>query len=187
MMLTFICSPRLHCMYSLWGGSGKREAHINWFIMAIPENAAPLLELPWGLLATLCRRTLGSDRYRYVIIAWPDWRPVGRWRYSVNKWTMTPPRKAGGIPWVSTRFSLSVENEQADAGRNGRTCLASPSSQARAGTGKKTCFLFSWTQRGLLATSPGWSIDRYYLIIRDDNFLSFKSNEVHLTVGGIVT
>ena len=28
----------------------------------------------------------------------------------------TPPRNSGGIPRVSTRFSLSVENEQADAG-----------------------------------------------------------------------
>ena len=30
-----------------------------------------------------------------------------------NKWT--PPRKSGGISRVSTRFSLSMENEQADA------------------------------------------------------------------------
>ena len=28
---------------------------------------------------------------------------------------ITPPRKAGGIPWVSTRFGLRVENERADA------------------------------------------------------------------------
>ena len=35
----------------------------------------------------------------------------------VNKWTMTPPRKAGGIPQVSIRFRLSAENEQADARR----------------------------------------------------------------------
>ena len=40
----------------------------------------------------------------------------------INKWTRF--RKAGGIPWVSTRFSLSVENEQADAGRDGRIYLA---------------------------------------------------------------
>ena len=37
---------------------------------------------------------------------------------SVNKWL--PPRKAGG----RTRFSLSVENEQDDAGRDCQTCLA---------------------------------------------------------------
>ena len=35
----------------------------------------------------------------------------------IHKWTMKPPRKAGGIPRVSTRFSLGVENEQDDAGR----------------------------------------------------------------------
>ena len=33
-----------------------------------------------------------------------------------NKWT--PPRKSGGIPLVSTTFSLSIENEQTDAGRD---------------------------------------------------------------------
>ena len=34
---------------------------------------------------------------------------------------MDTARKSGGIPWVSTRFSLSMENEQADAGRDGGT------------------------------------------------------------------
>ena len=33
-------------------------------------------------------------------------------------------------------FSLSVENEQADAGRDGRARLARPNSQARTETGK---------------------------------------------------
>ena len=36
----------------------------------------------------------------------------------------THPRKSGGIPEVSCRFGLRVENEQADAGRDGRTRLA---------------------------------------------------------------
>ena len=54
----------------------------------------------------------------------------------INKWT--PPRKARGIPGVRTRFSLMrhVENEQADAGRDGQTCLARPNSQARTGAEK---------------------------------------------------
>ena len=38
---------------------------------------------------------------------------------------------------VSTRFSLSMENEQADTGRGGRTRLARPNAQARTGQGKK--------------------------------------------------
>ena len=42
----------------------------------------------------------------------------------------------GEIPRLSTRFSLSMENEQANAGRDGRTCLARPNSQPRTGTGK---------------------------------------------------
>ena len=32
-------------------------------------------------------------------------------------------------------FSLSVDNEQADAEQDGRTCLARPNSQARTSTG----------------------------------------------------
>ena len=44
----------------------------------------------------------------------------------VNKGTSL--RKSEGIPRVSTRFSLSVENEQANAGRDVRTCLAEPKS-----------------------------------------------------------
>ena len=59
----------------------------------------------------------------------------------INKWR--PPRKSGGIPQVSTRFSLGVENEQADAGRDGRTRLARPNSQARTGTGKYSSSLLS--------------------------------------------
>ena len=47
------------------------------------------------------------------------------------------PRKSGGTPRVSTRrYSLSMEDEQADARQDGRTRLAGPDSQARMGTGK---------------------------------------------------
>ena len=60
-----------------------------------------------------------------------------------------PPRKSEGIPWVSTRFSLSMENEQADAGRDGQTRLARPSSQAQTGTGNYQFSLFSWIRTGL--------------------------------------
>ena len=49
-----------------------------------------------------------------------------------NIWT--PPRKSGRIP--STRFSVSIENEQADKRRYSQTCLAKPNSQARTGARK---------------------------------------------------
>ena len=42
----------------------------------------------------------------------------------------------------SARFSLGVENEQADAGRNGRTRLARPNSPARTGTGENLVLIF---------------------------------------------
>ena len=40
-------------------------------------------------------------------------------------------------PVVSTRFSLIMENEQADERRDGRICLAKSNSQARMGKRKK--------------------------------------------------
>ena len=56
-----------------------------------------------------------------------------------------------------TGFSLRMGNEQADAGRDGRTRLARPNSQPRTGTGKFSFSLFSRPREGL-ATLPGWSI-----------------------------
>ena len=47
----------------------------------------------------------------------------------INKWT--PPKKSGGISTGSTR------DEQADAGRDCRTRLARPNSQARTEIRKK--------------------------------------------------
>ena len=35
----------------------------------------------------------------------------------------TPPRNSEGIPRVSTRFSVSIENEQANTRRDSQTCL----------------------------------------------------------------
>ena len=81
----------------------------------------------------LCRRALGSERHRYET----DPMAYG----GINKWT--PPQKSGGIPRVSTTFSLSVENEQAEAGWDGQTRFARPNSEARTGTGKYSCYLFS--------------------------------------------
>ena len=47
-----------------------------------------------------------------------------------------PPWTSAAIPGVSTRFSLSVENEQADTRRDGQICLAKPNFQAGMGTRK---------------------------------------------------
>ena len=51
-----------------------------------------------------------------------------------TKWT--PPRESGGIPRVNIRSSLSVENKQADTGRDGRTRLARPILRREQGQGK---------------------------------------------------
>ena len=48
---------------------------------------------------------------------------------------------------LSTRFSLSIENEQADAERDCRTRLEKPNSQARTGTSKILIFPVRLTTR----------------------------------------
>ena len=91
----------------------------------------PLLKPSWGLQA-LRRRTLDSERPRYAIAWWPDkLRTDPMMVNGKNQWT--PPR--------NTIFSLSVENEQADAGQDGRETR--PNSRARTGIGKYSYSLFS--------------------------------------------
>ena len=53
------------------GEWGKRKSRIRIL------RQHPLLELPWGLLA-LCRRTLGSERHRYIIAS-----GLTRWRMAL--------------------------------------------------------------------------------------------------------
>ena len=89
-----------------------------------------------------------GTQFRDLIKPGADLMVVG----ALNKWT--PPRKKGGIPLVSARFSLSMEKGQTDAGRDGRTSLARPNSQTRTGTGRYPFSLFS-SQRAVLATLPG--------------------------------
>ena len=91
------------------------------------KAVCPLLDISWGLQA-LRRRTLDSERPRYAIAWWPD--KLGTDPMMVN----------GKNQWTPSRntitFSLSVENEQADAGQDGRACLTRPNSRARTETGK---------------------------------------------------
>ena len=56
----------------------------------------------------------------------------------INK--RTPPRKSGGIPRVSTRFSLSVEDEHADADA-GRPSLSRETNFSGA-NGDRKIFIF---------------------------------------------
>ena len=86
---------------------GIRETHINWS-MVLPETG---LEEYWSITGGLSVVSdIGSTQLRHGELGTdPITFDV------INKWT----RKAGGILRVSTRFSLGVENEQADAARGG--------------------------------------------------------------------
>ena len=94
--------------------------------MVKPEQAAPVtgtiilyLEDYWSCVGGLSAvNTVGTQLRDLINKHGTGPMAVG----GLNIWT--PPRKAIGIPRVSTRFSLRVENEQDDAGRDGRTRLS---------------------------------------------------------------
>ena len=90
---------------------------------------------------------------------------------------MDAARESGGTPRVSTISSLSVENEQADTGRDGRTCLAAgPNSQARTGTEKKH-FLRSADHGQDWQPYP---VDPYSAICDDHTYMHARENLVYL-------
>ena len=66
------------------------------------------------------------------------------------------------------RFSLSVENERADAGRDGRTCLARPNSRARTGTGK---YSFSPVQLTTRRIDKPCTVDAYSVTSDDHTYI----------------
>ena len=59
--------------------------------------------------------------------------------------------ESGRNPVSKHQIQLEYGDEQADTGRDRRTRLARPNSQARTGIGKYkySFFLFSWPQAGL--------------------------------------
>ena len=66
-----------------------------------------------------------------------------------------------GIPRVKHQIRLlSVENDQGDARRDGRTRLARPNSQARTGAGKKTFSAIS-NDHGTFNARPSFSHTNY--------------------------
>ena len=126
------------------------------------QRQHPSPELPWGLLA-LCQRTRCSERNRYAT-AWPDKLGTDPMVCGAGKNIWTPPRNSGGIPWVSTRFSVCIENEQANTRRYSQTCLVKTKfSGANGGKEKFPCSADHGQDWQPIA------VDLYSAIICDDN------------------
>ena len=85
-----------------------------------------------------------------------------RWRLAVLNITMDAAAEIGRNPVCKHQIQSEYGDEQADAGRDCRTRLARPNSQARTRTGKYSVSLFSWPRAGL-ATLPGLSIFLLYV------------------------
>ena len=84
------------------------------------------------------------------------------------------------IPRVSTRMSLSVENEQADAERNCRTRLARLNSQPRTGTQGNIHFPSSADYEQYWQPYP---VDAHSVICDDHTTYYTCRNAAHLTFG----
>ena len=104
-------------------------------VLFFPSQGSTRSELPGSLLA-LCRQTLGSERYRYLI-AWPDKRGTDRWRMEVLNEQMDAAAELGRNPVSEHQIQPEYGDEQADAGRNCRSRLARPNSQARTNAGRE--------------------------------------------------
>ena len=116
----------------------------------------------------MCGVTLCSNQPKFPTKLYDTISPPGRcgcyhkkvWirsDVSTNKYVGAA-TEIGRNPVVS-KHQLQPEygEEQADAGRDYRICLARSNSRAQTGTGKYSFSLFSWPRVGL-ATLPGWSI-----------------------------
>ena len=112
----------------MWGKRGARKLVAS---MVIPKKAIGTALRTIGLTPADSRSLMPSVRNCDLVKLGMDPMVID----GINKWT--PSRKAGVIPPVSIRFSLSAENEQGDAGRDARICLARTYLQARTGTGGK--------------------------------------------------
>ena len=150
-LLQWLVFTNVHYIPVVGVGKERRIKIGPWWWNLKRQN--PLVQLPWGLLA-LCRRTLGTERHRFGT-AWPEkLGKKARWRLTVYIWTRS--QKAGGIPWVSTRFSLSMEMSGLK-----RDATAEPVSRdqifRRERRPEKKKKLFSSLRAGLPAL-PGWPI-----------------------------
>ena len=90
-----------------------------------------------------------------------------------GRYIWTRLRTLGGIPGVSTRFSVSIENEQADTGRDGQTCLTKPNFQARTGTGKFFPVQLTMNRIGNLP------VDLYSTICHDNTYINIYCCSVY--------
>ena len=81
----------------------------------------------------------------------------------MNKWT--PPRKAGGIPGASIRFSVNVENEQDDA-RNkgeGNHSVARNVSKASRSCRERASYSSTKKRVGMIpSVGRGWAKNKIY-------------------------
>ena len=101
----------------------------------------------------LCRRTLGIERHRYAVADSIN-SGLTRWRMAVINEKMNAAAELGRSSVCKRQIQPEYGDEQVDAGRDCRTRLARPNSQARTRTGRYSFFLFSLPRAGLYPVDP---------------------------------
>ena len=131
-------------------GVGKRGV-INWSMVTC-KNATLVrnyLEVYWP-----CADGFSAVNAIGTQLRGPIKSGLTRWRLAVLNITMDAAAEVGRNPVCKHQIQPEYGDEQADAGRDCRTRLARPNSQARTRTGKYSFSLFSWPRAGLV-TLPG--------------------------------
>ena len=100
---------------------GKKEAHTSWSMVTCKGSTRRYYWNYLELLA-LCRRTLTDEHHRYAIIARPDKLGTDPMAYGVLNRQMDAAGRRNqeeSNPLSRHQIQPGVENEQADAGRDG--------------------------------------------------------------------
>ena len=129
----------------------EREAYINWSMVTCKKATLVrnYLEVYWPCAGGLSAVNAIGTQLRDPINS-----RLTRRRLAVLNIIMDAAAEIGRNPACKHQIQTEYGDEQADAGRDCRTRLARPNSQASTQTGKYPFSLFSWPCAGL-ATLPG--------------------------------
>ena len=114
---------------------GKRRHTKNWSMVILEEEAAPVVTET--TLRATDPLTGGLSAVNAVGTQLRDLMGPTRWRLTIKRLYVDAVAESGKNPASNHQIQPECgQNERADAGWEGRTCLATSNSQARTGTGK---------------------------------------------------
>ena len=147
-------------LHTMSGECGEKEAYKNWLLVIhVVKAAAPVTRTSL--------RTTGpvSEDSRQIMRDPPIKSGLTRWRSTVIDGRRRGKREESRDERPDSAW-VCVMNERADAGRDGRTRLARPNSQARTGTGKKQFSTFIQLTTIRIANHNRWIYIILYFLLK---------------------